>query len=91
MIVVRAAFLLLASILLAIITWLTVESIQNGISAHLTGFESEPQEGWDYWRWFFIKRNLTGILIALSTLVALWVFVGWGWLRLCKMHWRKFP
>ncbi len=43
--VMRALLLLLASMLLAAISWLVVDSIQNGVSANLMGFEREPPEG----------------------------------------------
>lgn len=76
--------LLLASVLLLVCTWFVVEMVRDGISARMMTFESEPQEGWDYWRWYYIKRTLFDNLTTWGVFAALWAFLCWGWIRLLK-------
>ena len=83
-IVIRAIGLLLATLILAIATWLVLTSVSNGLSANLMTFEQEPAQGWAYWRWHFIKRSIWGILGAVAILLGFAFMVLWGWLALLR-------
>ena len=78
----RIVVLLTASAALLLITWFCVAMFRDGLSAKMMTFESEPIEGWNYWRWFFIKRSMPGSLIGVGTIAALWVWLGYGWVRI---------
>ena len=76
--------LTVATLVLAILAWLDYCTILNGLSSQLMGFEQEPAEGWSYWRWYFIKENLGGILIGAAILLALFGVVLYGWFKLLR-------
>lgn len=59
-----------------------VGTVSDGLDAHLMKFEAEPVEGWDYWRWFYLKRNLGGIAVTAIALLVFGCLVAWGWVRL---------
>lgn len=80
----RACILSVASIFVGLFLWLAFSTILNGLSADLMGFEQEPAQGWNYWRWFFIKRNLSGILGTVGIPTALGVLVVWRWIALAR-------
>ena len=48
-----------------------IDVIDEGLMHNLTTFESEPKEGWDYWRWKAIKEAMPS-----------WIICGGIWLSL---------
>jgi len=50
----------------------------------MMGFEQEPALGWNYWRWYNIKRSLWGILGIAGILLALAGLVAWGWVAFVR-------
>jgi len=50
----------------------------------MVGFEQEPALGWNYWRWYYIKRSLWGILGSAGILLALAGLVAWGWVAFVR-------
>jgi len=81
--------LLVASLTVIVLTWFVLDSISNGLSAKLMAFEREPSQGWGYWYWFFIKRNMWGILGTLAILLLLACLVVWGWVAFVRDVRRK--
>lgn len=81
---VQGCGLLALSILFLGLVMFVVVMVSDGLDAQLMKFEAEPVEGWNYWRWFYLKRSLGGITITAIVLVALGCLVAWGWVRLGK-------
>jgi len=72
--------LLLAASMFVVLLWgIALAMFSNGLSDFMTGFESEPKGGYDYWEWFYIKRHLGGILTTFAIPAALGGLVLWGW------------
>lgn len=80
MLIARGVLLVFASVLVLGGIGASYQYIENGLSAQMMGFESEPAEGWAYWRWYFIKRSIWGIFGTIATLVIFSLSVLWGWL-----------
>lgn len=70
--------------LLVMLAWLDYHTIMNGLSSKMMGFEQEPAQGWNHWRWYFIKEDLNGILIGAAIIFALLGIVVYGWMDLLK-------
>lgn len=49
---------------LVVIAFVAIDIIDEGLTHSMTIFESEPKEGWDYWRWKAIKEALPSWIIA---------------------------
>lgn len=81
---VRCCGLVVASLFVVFLGWLVLSIISDGLSAQLMTFEQEPAQGWNYWRWFFIKRNLGGILVAPGIVLVLGGVVVWRWIRFAR-------
>jgi small-conductance mechanosensitive channel len=75
--------LVLSTFFLGLLVFI-VGMVSDGLDAHLIKFEAEPVEGWNYWRWFYFKRNLGGITITAIVLAVIGCLVTWGWIRLVK-------
>jgi hypothetical protein len=84
MLAVRGILLSLASALVFAGTWVAYHTIDDGLSAQMMGFEREPAQGWGYWKWHFIKRNMWGILGTVAILLGFAAMVFWGWLALVR-------
>jgi len=75
---------LAASLAIVILSFLAVSLVSDGLSAHMMSFEKEPVEGWNHWRWFFLKRSLPGILGTAAILLALAGLILWGWIAFIR-------
>ena len=76
----RGCLLSIALLFVLLLMWLSYCAIDNGISADLMGFESEPAQGWSYWRWVFIKRRFGEIFSNIGILGMLFGVVLWRWI-----------
>ena len=70
-----------ATLVLMVLAWADYWAIMNSLSAFMLTFEQEPAQGWDYWRWYFIKQHLAGILPGVAIILTLFGFVLYGWFR----------
>ncbi|HCN78389.1 MAG TPA: hypothetical protein DIT13_14490 [Verrucomicrobiales bacterium] len=86
---VRAFVLMLATVLVLISTWAAYTFIADGLSAQMMGFEREPAQGWAYWRWFYLKRSMWGILGTAGILLVFGALVAWGWVAFVRDVRRK--
>lgn len=84
MITVRVFTLMIASALVLLAMWAAYTFISDGLSAQMMGFEREPAQGWSYWRWYYLKRSMWGILGTAGILLALGGLVLWGWIALVR-------
>lgn len=84
MIVARSSALLMASIFIVFLSWFVYNLMSDGLAANMMRFESEPSQGWDYWRWYFIKHSLGGVFVAAAIILALAGLVMWGWISLVR-------
>jgi hypothetical protein len=74
--------LLAIAFVLAIIAHEVIDVIDEGIMHEMTRFESEPKEGWDYWRWKAIREALPSWIVAGSIWLSAFGFVLWrAWKR----------
>lgn len=80
----RGVFLSVATLFVLLLAWLEFTLVSNGLDATLMGFESEPLQGYNYWRWFFIKRNLFGIAAPAGIIAILAGVVLWGWVAFVR-------
>ena len=83
-IIFHACVLMIATFVLVILAWFDYRTILNGLSSYMMGFEQEPAQGSNYWRWYFIKENMGGILCGAAILFALLGAVLYGWLKLLR-------
>lgn len=63
--------LLAIAVALVLAAALAIEVIDEGLMHDMTIFESEPKEGWDYWRWKSIKEALPSWIVGGSIWLAL--------------------
>ena len=80
----RGIFLSIASLFVFTLVVLNFKIISDGLDAKLMGFEAEPSQGWNYWRWYFIKRSLGGILGSFGIIAVFGGVVLWGWFAWVK-------
>lgn len=81
---VRAFALMFVTALVLILAWAVYTVIADGLSSQMMGFEKEPAQGWAYWRWFYLKRSMWGILGTAGILLALAGLVAWGWIAFIR-------
>jgi hypothetical protein len=81
----HAAALTFATLLLISATWFVVSVVKEGRRSFFWKFESEPAEGWDYWRQRQLHENMLGDIVFGLIVTALFILIGWGWYR----FWRK--
>jgi hypothetical protein len=80
----RSGVLMVATLVIMILAWSDYCMIMNGLSTYMMGFEQEPAQGWNYWRWYFIKEHLSGILCGAAIIFVLFGLVLYGWVELFK-------
>jgi len=67
---------------LAVIAHEGIDVVDEGIMHEMTRFESEPKEGWDYWRGKVIREALPSWIVAGSIWLSVFGFVLWrAWKR----------
>jgi hypothetical protein len=65
----RLLIYLFLAVVLVIIAHEAIDIIDEGLMHKMTIFESEPKEGWDYWKWKAIKEALPS-----------WIICGTAWI-----------
>jgi hypothetical protein len=86
-----AIILALASALLIFVTWFAVTLVFDGINASMMRFESEPPEGWEYWRRREFNEALPGLVLLGSISIVLAILLGYCWTRLWKRSRARSP
>lgn len=61
---------LFLALVLFIVLKVSIEVIDEGLMHDMTIFESEPREGWDYWKWKSIREALPAWIICGSVWLA---------------------
>lgn len=84
MLAVRGILLVLASALVIAAAWVTYRSFDDGLSAQMMGFESEPAPSREYWQWYLIKRSIWDIGGAVAILLGFASLALWGWIVLIR-------
>ena len=79
MLAVRAFILMFSSAFLLFAVWVAYSFIADGLSAQMMGFEREPVQGVAYWRCYYLKRSIWGILGTVGVLVVFAALVIYGW------------
>ena len=80
----KAVILTIATAVLIGITWVAIDFTMSGINAWLMRFESEPPEGWTYWRLQALKRSLPGNALVALVIIAIAFFISRAWYRLLR-------
>jgi hypothetical protein len=69
-----AVLLLAVAAALVVVLFEMIDVLDEGLMHTMTAaFESEPKEGWDYWRWKAIKEALPGWIMAGAIWLSLFV------------------
>jgi len=69
---------------LLLISWFLYTVVRDGISDKLMTFESEPSQGWDYWRDQYRNAALRGWAVPMA--IAAMAFVALAWLIRSTAH-----
>jgi hypothetical protein len=69
--------------------WFVYTLIADGLSSQMMGFEREPAEGWAYWRWFYLKRSMWGLLGTAGLFLVIGALIAWGWVAAIRDFRRK--
>lgn len=88
-IILRSGILLLATLVVIALMWVVASMVSSGLSADMMGFEQEPSQGWNYWRWYYLKQSFWGILGSAGILLLLACLVAWGWVAFVRDIRRK--
>lgn len=75
----KLVVLLVCSFLFLGISYSYYVIIDTGVEAELMALENEPKEGWDYWYWYFIKKNFWAIFIPVIILGVLGLMLIRAW------------
>ena len=86
---VYACVLMLLTLSLLTSAWGVYTLIDDGLSAQMMGFEQEPAQGRAYWHWYFLKRNMGGILGTAGIFLVFGAIVTWGWIAAIRDFRRK--
>ena len=70
-------FLLVLFLLVAVMTWFLYTVVSDGISAKMMTFESEPVEGYDYWRSNYRNAALKGWAIPMVIAALVLGYLAW--------------
>jgi len=78
-----------ASFVYLLLVYLAAQLVWHGDDSLLTGSAAQPQEGLNYWRWYFIQDHITGILSGAAALAALGGAIVYEWVRHFRMKARR--
>lgn len=78
--------LLAFAFVLVVLAHEVIDVIDEGIMHEMTRFESEPKEGWDYWRWKAIREALPSWIVVGGAWLSIFGFVLWrAWKRVAHI------
>ena len=81
---IRASVLFVLTAIVGVSAFIVFQLISDGLSSQMMGFEREPAGGWAYWRWYFLKREIWGILGAFVIFLIFTGLVARAWVRLIR-------
>lgn len=84
-----ACVLMSMTLVLLVSAWAVYGLIDDGLSSQMMGFEREPAQGWAYWRGYFLKRSMWGILGTAGIFLGLGALIAWGWVAAIRDFRRK--